>query len=161
MVIDWRVGYHWHMSIIRPVSRLLPGRVPSALLAAIVAVALVPAMAGADGAHHLIFRLSGRSHQDVLDSGAILVNAHCPAEACTVVAMATSKSPAFHTAKVHARVPAGAAASLSLPLGPRRRDRLKAALEAGHSPTLTVKATAHDRVGNKILLSLTVRPFEP
>lgn len=151
------------MSIIRPVPRLLSGRVPSALLAALVAIALVPATAGAGGieTHHLIFRLSGQSHQDVLGAGAIVVDAHCPTEACTVVATATSKSPAFHTAKVHAHIPAGAAASLSLPLGPHRRGRLKAALEAGHSPTLMVKATAHDRAGDKILLSLTVHPAKP
>jgi hypothetical protein len=155
------------MSIMRPPQRLHLARVVIALAASVAVAGLIPAAAGARGpqgsskGHHLEFRLSGRDHQDILREGAIVINARCPTEACTVVAQATSRTPAIHTATVHARVGAGKAASISLPLAKRQRGKLKAALRAGKSPTLTVKAIARDHAGNKIPLSFEVRAFKP
>jgi hypothetical protein len=151
------------MSIIRPALRLRPHRILIALAATILGAALLPiaAGAGASETHHLVFRLSGPAHQDVISSGSIRIDVHCPADACTVVASAISKSPSIRTVKVHAHVPAGAAESISLPLGSHDRGKLKAAFEAGHVPTLTVKATAHDAAGNHVPLSITVHPSKP
>jgi hypothetical protein len=151
------------MSIIRPALRLRPRRILIALTATITAAALLPMAAGAGGPgpHHLVFRLSGAARQDVIQSGSIRIEAHCPADACTVAASAISKSPSIRTAEVHAHVPAGATESISLPLASRDRGKLRAAFEAGHAPTLTVKATAHDAAGNHVPLSITVRPSKP
>lgn len=155
------------MSITRPPQRLHLARLLIALVAPIVVAGLCPAVAGAGApheaskGHHLEFRLSGRDRQDVLGASAIVINARCPTEACTVVAKATSKKPSIHTATVHAHVAAGKAASITLPLAKRQRGKLKAALEAGKSPILLVKATAHDHAGNKIPLTLEVRAFKP
>jgi hypothetical protein len=162
-------GINRQMSIIRPSLRLRPGRILIGLLTAITAAALIPSAAGAGApkgdqapaGHHLVFRLSGRSHQDVIGAHSVTVRARCPVEACTVVASATSQSPAIHTARVHAQIPAGSAAALTVPLAPRDRGKLKAALEAGHSPTLMVKVIAHDGAGNRIPLTIEVRPFKP
>lgn len=151
------------MSIIRPALRLPPHRILTGLVAAIIAAALVPSAAGAGApkGHHLVFHLSGQSHQDVIGAHSVTVRARCPAEACIVVASATSKSPSFQTAKVHARVPAGGAEALSVPLSPRDRGELKAAFEAGHLPTLIVKVIAHDGAGNRVPLKIEVRPLKP
>jgi hypothetical protein len=151
------------MSIIRPALRLRPRRILTALAATIALAALIPMAAGAGGpkVHRLVFNLSGSFRQDVIGAGVIKIRARCPTEACTVVAQATSKSPSFRTAKVHAHVPAGSAESIFLPLAPRDRGKLKAAFKAGHSPTLTVKATAHDVVGTEVPLSIKVRPSKP
>jgi hypothetical protein len=151
------------MSIIRPTVKLLPGRILIVLLTAITATALIPAGAGAGGpkSHHLVFRLSGPARQDVIANGVIFVNARCRTEACTIVASAISKSPSFRTAKVHAHLPAGTLDTISLPLAPRERGKLKAAFKAGHSPTLTVKAVAHDASGTRVSLSIKVRARKP
>ena len=125
----------------------------------IAVAALLPAVAGAGGtknAHHLEFRLSALPDQDMVGESAILVRARCLSEPCTVVAAATSKSPALHTGTAHAKLAAGAAETLSLPLPPRQRGKLKAALEAGRSPIFTVKATAYDHAGTYIPLTITV-----
>lgn len=151
------------MSIIRPPQRLHLTRLIIALVAPVVVTGFYPAAAGAGATqgHHLEFRLSGRDHQDVLGARAIVINARCPTEACTVVARATSRQPSIQSATIHAHVAAGKAATIMLPLAKRQRGKLKAALEAGKSPSLMVKATAHDQVGNKIPLSLEVRAFKP
>jgi hypothetical protein len=151
------------MSIIRPSPRLRPSRILIALAATVTLVALVPTAAGAGApkVHRLSFHLSGPLHQDVIGAGAIEIRARCPTEACTIVAQATSKSPSFRTAKVHAQIPAGAAESISLPLAPRDRGKLKAAFKAGRSPTLTVNAIARDAAGTKVPLSIEVRPSKP
>jgi hypothetical protein len=151
------------MSIIRPVSRPRPRRILIALAATITAMALLPTAAGAGGTttHHLVFRLSGPARQDVISSGAVRIEAHCPADACTVVASAISKSPSIRTAEVQAHVPAGATESISVPFASRDRGKLKAAFEAGHRPTLTVEASARDAAGDHIDLSITVRPARP
>ncbi len=150
------------MSIIRPALRLRSSRILIALTAT-VALAVLPlaTATGAPKVHHLVFHISGSTHQDVIGEGAIEIRARCPSEACTVVAQAISKSPSFRTAKVHARIPAGSAESISLPLSRRDRGKLKAAFKAGHSPTLTVKATAHDAAGTKVPLSIEVQPSKP
>ncbi len=138
-----------------------------ALLAPVLVAGLIPAAAGAGApkdapkGHHLEFRLSGRDHQDVLGARAVVINARCPTEACTVVAQATSQNPSIHTGTVQVHVAAGKAASISLPLAKHQRGKLKAALEAGKSPTLKVKATARDHAGNRIPLSFKVRAFKP
>jgi hypothetical protein len=157
------MGINSHMSIIRPHLKLPAGRILIALLAAIIVAALVPAASSAERSitHRLVFRLSGPERQDVIGAPAILGMAHCPTDACTVVASATSESPSFRTAKVHAHVRAGASERIALPLTSRQRGKLKAALEAGNSPTITVRATAHDAAGDRVLLSLAVRPVKP
>lgn len=155
------------MSIIRPQQRLHLARILIAVLAPVVVAGLVPAAAGAGGpqggskGHHLEFRLSGRDHQDILGAGVIAFNALCPTESCTVVASATSKSPSIHSATVHAHVAAGKAKSISLPVAKRQRGKLKAALEAGKTPILKIKAIARDKSGNRIPLSFEVRAFKP
>ena len=151
------------MSIIRPSQRLPLACILIALSVPVVAAAFVPSLAGAGApkGHHLEFRLSGRDHQDVLGEGAIVINARCPTEACTVVATATSEKPSIHTATVHAKIAAGKAASITLPLAKKQKGKLKAALEAGKSAPLTVKATAHDHAGNRIPLSFEVRAYKP
>jgi hypothetical protein len=146
------------MSIIRPLQRLRRGPVLIALSAGIAAAALVPTAAAAPQMHHLEFHLSGPSPQDIVGAAAIRVQASCPTEACTVVASATSEHPAIHTSNARISVRAGGAATLKLPLAPRQRGKLKAALEAGRSPTFTVNATARDHAGTKVPLTIQVRP---
>lgn len=155
------------MSITRPPQRLRFAGLLIALVAPVVAAGLYPAAAGAGAPHEasqgqrLEFRLSGRDHQDVLGAGAIVINASCPTEACSVVAKATSQKPSIHTATVRAHIAAGDAASIALPLAKRQQGKLRAALEAGRSPTLLVKATARDHRGNKVPLKLEVHAFKP
>lgn len=133
-----------------------------ALTAAIAVAALLPAAAGAGPqGHHLEFRLSSPEHQDIVGEGAILIRARCLGEPCTVVAAAKSKSPALHTGKARAKIGADEAETVSLPLAKRQLGKLKAALEAGHHPTFTVEATAHDRAGTYIPLSIEVTAQKP
>jgi hypothetical protein len=132
-------------------------------LIAIAAAALLPAAAGAGGprAHHFEFRLSASPHQDMVGDSAILVRARCLTEPCTVVASAKSQNPALHTGTIRTKIAAGDAETLSLPLAKRQRGKLKAALAAGRSPIFTVKATAHDRAGTYVPLSIEVRALKP
>ncbi|HXF32705.1 MAG TPA: hypothetical protein VN522_14410 [Solirubrobacterales bacterium] len=125
--------------------------------------ALLPAVAGAGGTthHQFEFRLSGPEHQDMVGERAILIRARCIGEPCTVVASAKSESPALHSGTARARIGAGETEVLTLPLAPRQRGKLKAALEAGRSPTFTVAATAHDAAGTYVPLSLEVRAQKP
>jgi hypothetical protein len=151
------------VSFVRLTQRLPRGPILIGL-AVIAVAALLPAVAGAGGtknAHHLEFRLSAVPHQDMVGKSAILVRARCLSEPCTVVAAAKSKSPALHTGTAHAKLAAGAAETLSLPLAPRQRGKLKAALEAGKSPTFKIEATAHDKAGTRIPLSIEVRAQKP
>jgi hypothetical protein len=125
----------------------------------LLAAALVPAGAGAgqkSGAHHLVFRLSGAADQDVVGSGAVKVRVRCPAEACTVVASATAKSPSIHSSTVRARVPAGGSRELTIAVSARQGAKLAAARKAGKAPTLTVHATAKDEAGNTVPLVFAV-----
>jgi hypothetical protein len=144
------------VSIARPPLRPRRARFFIGLVAAAAALALVPAASGAP-THHLVFRLSGSSHQDMVAAEGIAIGLHCPIEACTVVASASSASPSVRTASVRTQIAAGTAKQLILPLAPRQTDKLKAALEAGQSPTLTVHATARDSSGNRVPLTLQVR----
>jgi hypothetical protein len=131
-------------------------------LALIALAALLPAAAigGSTGAH-LEFRLSALPHQDMVGESAIEVRARCLHEPCTVVASASSKNPALHTGQAHARIAAGEAKTLSLPLSKQQRGKLKAALESGRSPIFTVKATAHDKAGTYVPLSIQVKAKKP
>lgn len=150
------------MSFARPFQR--PSRRPIliGLTAAIALAALLPAAAGAGSqSHHLEFRLSSPEHQDIVSEGAILVRARCLGEPCTVVAAAKSKSPSIKTAKARAQVGAGESETLALPLSKQQRGKLKAALEAGRHPSFTVEATAHDRAGTYIPLSIEVTAQKP
>jgi len=152
------------MSIIRPPVRPRRRRKVIGILAAIAtAAALVPIASGAQARvrHNLVFKVTGSSHQNVIDAHGIVISVRCPAEACTVVASATSSSPSIHTAKIHAHVPAGGTERLTLPLSARDGGKLAAALEAGKKPSLTVKATAKDKFGSKVPLSLQVKPVKP
>ena len=146
------------MSFARPLQRLSRG--PILIGLALIVAALLPAAAGA-GAHHLEFRLSALPHQDMVGESAIQVRVRCLSEPCTVVASATSKNPSLHSGTAHVQLAVGEADTLSLPLAPRQRGKLKAALEAGRSPTFTVKATAHDQAGTRIPLSITVEAKKP
>jgi hypothetical protein len=128
----------------------------------IALAALLPAAAGAGpNAHHLEFRLSALPHQDMVGESAIQVRVRCLSEPCTVVASARSKNPALHSGTTRAQLAVGEAETLSLPLAPRQRGKLKAALEAGRSPTFTVTATAHDQGDTRIPLSITVEAKKP
>jgi hypothetical protein len=153
------------MSIIRPPMKPRRGRKVIGLLAVTaLSAALIPAASSAhrgSGRHNLVFRVTGSAHQDVIDAHGIVISVRCPAEACTVVASATSASPSIHTGKFHAHVAAGGAERLTLPLSTRDSGKLKAALEAGKAPTLTVKATAKDGFGSEVPLSLQVKPVKP
>jgi hypothetical protein len=129
---------------------------------ALVALALLPAAAiGGTKSAHLDFRLSALPHQDMVGESAIEVRARCLSASCTVVASATSKSPALHTGQASVKIAAGEATTLSLPLPKQQRGKLKAALEAGRSPVFTVKATAHDQAGTRIPLSIQVEAKKP
>ena len=130
----------------------------------IAVAALLPAVAGAGGtknAHHLEFRLSALPHQDIVGESAIEVRVRCLSEPCTVVASAKSKNPSLRSGTTRAQIAVGEAETLSLPLAPRQRGKLKAALEAGRSPTFTVSATAHDQAGTRIPLSIPVEAKKP
>jgi hypothetical protein len=152
------------MSIIRPLQRPRRGRKVIGLLAVTAtAAAFVPiaSSAQAQGHHNLVFKVAGAAHQNVIDAHGIVISVRCPAEACTVVASATSSSPSVHTGKIRAHVAAGGTERLTLPISPRDSGKLKAALEAGKAPTLTVKATAKDGFGSEVPLSLQVMPVQP
>jgi nitrogen fixation protein FixH len=97
----------------------------------------------------------------MVGESAIQVRVRCLSEPCTVVASATSKSPSIHSGTARVQLAVGEADTLSLPLAPRQRGKLKAALEAGRSPTFTVKATAHNQAGTRIPLSITVEAKKP
>jgi hypothetical protein len=154
-------GINWYVSFARPLQRLSRGPILIGL-AVIALAALLPAAAGAgSNAHHLEFRLSALPHQDVVGESAIAVRVRCLSEPCTVVASAKSKNPSLHTGTARTQIAAGEAETLSLPLAPRQRGKLKAALEAGRSPTFTVTATAHDQAGTRIPLSITVEAKKP
>ena len=151
------------MSFARPSQRLSRGPILIAL-AAIAIAALLPAVAGAGapkGGPQLEFRLSASPHQDIVGESAIQVRARCLRESCTVVAAAKSKSPALHSGKASTTLAAGESETLSLPLAKQQRGKLKAALEAGKSPTFTVEATAHDAAGDHVHLSIAVSPSKP
>jgi hypothetical protein len=130
-------------------------------LALIALVALLPAAASGGAKTHLEFRLSAPPHQDLVGDGAIEARVRCLGEPCTVVASATSRNPALHTGQARIKIAAGNAATLSLPLPKQQRGKLKAALEAGRSPIFTVKATAHDKGGTYIPLTLEVESKQP
>ncbi len=132
------------------------GRILIGLATTAMAAALLPASSGA-GQHHLVFELSGPSHQNMVTAAAVDVSVECPTEACTVVASASSASPSVHTGTVRTRVARGSAQTLTLPLAPAQNAKLKAATQAGKSPTLTVQATARDAAGNQVRLTLLVR----
>jgi hypothetical protein len=146
------------MSIVRHHQRPRRGAFLIGLVSALsLLAALVPAGAGAKpGAHHLVFRLSGAEHQNVVGSGAVEVLVRCPAEACTVVASATAKSPSVHSATARVRVPAGGSRELAIAVSDRQSAKLAAARKAGKAPTLTVHATAKDKSGNSVPLTLAV-----
>jgi hypothetical protein len=154
------LGIYRYVFSLPPPPRLL--RAPI-LIGLCVAAALFPAAAGAGepGAHHLEFRLSAPDHQDLVGEGVLMVRARCLDEPCIVVAMAKSKSPVIRTGRGHAKIGAGKAKTLLLPLAKRQRGKLKAALEAGRHPTFTIEATAHDHAGTRIPLSLEVRVQKP
>lgn len=149
------------MSFARPLQR--PSRRPILIgLTLIALAALLPAVAaGTKNSHHLEFRLSAVPHQDMVGESAILIRTRCLSEPCTVVASAKSKNPALHTGTTRVQIPAGDAKTVSLPLAPRQRGRLKATLEAGRSPAFTIKAVAHDKAGTLIPLSIEVRALKP
>ena len=125
-------GIYRYVSSSRPLQRRPRG--PILIVLALIALfALVPA-AGAKGVH-LEFRLSGDSHQDLVGESAIEIRARCLGEPCVVVASAKSKNPSLHTGKARAKIAAGEAKTLFLPLPKQQRGKLKAALEAGRAPT--------------------------
>src|ERR1700744_5240632 len=127
------------MSIVRHQQRPRRGAILIALATALALLAaLVPAGAGAKpGPPHLVFRLSGAAHQDVVDSGAVKVLVRCPAEACTVVASAAAKSPSVHSSTARVSVPAGGSKELAIAVSDRQSAKLAAARKAGKAPTLT------------------------
>ena len=146
--------------------RLSPKLRRRAILAALIAP--LPTPASRDGTapavhqtSRLVFRLGGPTHQDVIGSRQIAFVAHCPEDACRVAASVTSKSPSFTTATVHANVAAKGSERVLVPLAKRQRGKLRAALEAGHAPILTVHATARDSAGNEVPLTLTIHPKKP
>ncbi|MBN9494992.1 hypothetical protein J0H33_16845 [bacterium] len=148
------------MSTIRPAIRLRLRPILIGATAVLAAAALVPVAAAAPSGH-LEFRLSGPSPQDVVTAGGIKVNARCPADACTVVASATSKNPALHTDTARAKIGAGKAKAITMPLATGQREKLEAAIKAGKPPTFTVKATAHDSGGTHVPLTIQVKVHPP
>jgi hypothetical protein len=150
-------GINGDVSIVHPSLRPHRKRFLIGLLAAIAILILVPVASSAQARHHLVFQLTGPSHQNMVDAEGVTIALHCPTEACTVVASATSVSPAVHSASVRTRVAAGTTKQLTLPLAPRQTNKLKAALKSGKSPILTVHATARDASGNRVPLTLQVR----
>jgi hypothetical protein len=156
-------GIGWYVSSFVPlIHRPLRGPILIGFAAAISALALLPAAAGAGSTnHHLEFRLSSPEHQDMVGEGAILIRARCLGEPCRVVASAKSKKPLLHTGKARAQLAAGTSETLSLPLPKLQRGKLKAALEAGRSPVFTVEATARDNAGTHIPLTIEVRAEKP
>lgn len=137
-----------------------PGRILIGLLAMTAgAAALIPAFSSAGaphGPHKLVFKIDGQARQNVISAGGVVVKAECPAEACTVIASATSASPRVNTGKVRARVAGGGSARMMLPLSAKDGEKLRAALASGKKPALTVSATARDGYGAKVPLELKV-----
>ena len=149
------------MSFVRPFQRLARGPILIGLVVIAVAALLPAAAAGGPNPHHLEFRLSALPHQDLVGESAIQVRVRCLSEPCTVVASAQSKDPSLRTGTARVQIAPGEPETLALPLAPRQRGKLKAALEAGRSPTFTVKATAHDQGGTHIPLTITVQAKKP
>jgi hypothetical protein len=137
-----------------------PGRILIGLLAISVgAAALLPAISSAGathGTHKLVFKIDGQARQNVVGAGGVVVTARCPAEACTVVALAKATSPRVKTGEVRARVAGGGSARMMLPLSAKDGEKLQAALAAGKKPALIVSAMARDGYGAKVPLELTV-----
>jgi hypothetical protein len=148
------------VSFVRSSQRLSRGPILIGL-AAIALIALLPAVAVGGPKHHLEFRLSALPHQDMVGDSAIQVRARCLSEPCTVVATAKSKNPALRSGKARAKLAAGESETISLPLAKQQRGKLKAALEAGRDPIFTVTATAHNRAGTNIPLTIEVRAQQP
>jgi hypothetical protein len=160
------------MSINRPAVKRSPDpqsphllrRRPSRILIGVMAMtvgaaALIPAISSAGathGTHKLVFKIDGQARQNVVGAGGIVLKAECPAEACTVVASAKSKSPQVDTGSVRVRVTGGGSARMMLPLSAKDGEKLRAALAAGKKPVLTVSAMARDGYGAKVPLELTV-----
>ncbi len=158
------MGYEYRMSIIRPPVKRRPGRMIVGLLAVTTAgAAFLPAVpsAQAKARHHLVFKVAGKGRQDVIGTEGIVITARCPTEACIVVASARSRRPALRTGRVRARVAAGGSERIVLPLTAREDAKLRAAVEAGKSPSLTVRATAKDGFGSEVPLKLTIHPVKP
>src|ERR1700748_3603328 len=129
------------MSIIRPAVkrsavrtpyplRRRPGRILIGLAVIAGAAALIPAVssAGAPHAtHKLVFKIDGQARQNVIGAGGIVVIAHCPTEACTVVASEEAESPAVRTETVRTRVEGGGSERMMLPLSAGDGAKLRAA----------------------------------
>jgi hypothetical protein len=141
----------------RPRTTVLVGTL--ALLAALApaAAAAGPAAGPAKpGAHHLSFHIGGASHQDVVGAEAVRFRVTCPTEACTVVASASTRSPAVHSRTVRSHLAKGDSKQLTLPVAAAQCAKLASALERGKAPSLTVRAIAKDTAGNSVPLTLRV-----
>jgi hypothetical protein len=108
-----------------------------------------------------VVRVTGARAQRVLQRGALLVAATCPAEACVASAAATIKIPgarrALRIAAGKRTLGAGASATLRLVLDARARAAVRRALRAHRGLTAKVRVAVADAAGNQTIAGRSVR----
>ncbi len=105
--------------------------------------------------------VSGARAQRVLRRGAVVLQARCPAEACSASATATIRVPgakkALRLAARKRAIGAGQAATLRLVLDARARAAVRHALHARRVLTAKVRIAVADAAGNQAIAGRNVR----
>jgi len=108
-----------------------------------------------------VLQVAGARSQHALRRGAVVVQARCPAEACTASATATIAVPgAKRSLRLTSRkraIAAGGAQSLRLVLDKRARAALRRALRAHRVLSAKVRIAVTDAAGNQTIAGRTVR----
>jgi hypothetical protein len=108
-----------------------------------------------------ILGISGARSQRALRRGAVVLQARCPAEACTASATATIRVPgakrALRLAARRRAIGAGQATTLRLVLDARARAALRGALRAHRLLTAKVRVAVADAAGNQTIAGRNVR----
>jgi len=119
-----------------------------------------PAPVAADTVGPVLQVAGGRS-QRALHRGAVVVQARCPAEACTASATATIAVPgakrALRLTSRKRSIAAGGAQPLRLVLDKRARAAVRHALQAHRVLTAKVRIAVADAAGNRTIAGRTVR----
>ena len=112
------------------------------------------------------FDLTGKAKQRIVKQKGVIVQASCPLESCTATASGKGKVPKpkgraprakLILKPVTAAVDAGIAERIKLPLKKKALKQVKAALEAGKRPKVTVSTSVTDASGNQATDALTVK----
>jgi hypothetical protein len=119
-----------------------------------------PAPVGADTVAPVL-QVAGSRSQRALHRGAVVVQARCPAEACTASAAATIAVPGAKRAlRLRSRtraIAAGGTTSLRLVLNKQARAAVRRALRAHRVLTAKVRVAVSDAAGNQTIAGRTVR----